>query len=611
MAIYYIDPHTTTNGTGTWASPWSLASATRTGLASNDEIRIKGVALTSLLTATSYTATVTNNYQLTITAGGGLGADWAAGNVGYLPDFNTFFKVYSVAGNVVQVYTASSMLPIYNWGTTSVTLRKVDTTTYPVSSTGSVYYISSSTAFNNITVSDCWTDATTRVTDGTVKSLFNTSSASTMSFYPTGSAQGVSGWTLNLQNTHIVCGTGTSTGSVETLIYSSSSTYNINQIFSWGSSGPGITFGAPTNNTTVNITTFNNYYGLGSSNFTGQNNTVNITNLITYVTDIFGNGGGISSPNNTVNITNFCFNTTTGQALFSFTNCCKATINVTGYIDQYGTSPASYITAGYGDVTLNLGSGLTYYYNKRVSTKSSWTYYLSYTTGSINSNKVIFPTVNPPSGWTYTTAKYQITNTFVNSGVNGLTRSGLPQTQTIVFPQNSLGAFQPYGYNANANQLVIFKDGSAPFELLGVSGAGYYTNGTNNTYPVVTTDATVYRTTGPSLKSYLASKNTAYWGAPSKATKTIKIPCTSGTSYTVTGYVRTDDAAYTNGDCRVGVYLNDAEVTGQNMTTSCINAWEQFTLTFTATTTGEYVFTWSMYYANGAKSYWLDDLTIA
>lgn len=611
MAIYYIDPHTTTNGTGTWASPWSLGTSTRTGLTNGDEIRIKGVALTSLLTATSYTATVTNNYQLTITAGGGLGADWAAGNVGYLPDFDTFFKVYSVAGNVVQLFTTTSMLPINNWSTTSVTLRKVDTTTYPVSSASFTYAIGSSASLNNITVSDCWTNATTRVTDGTVKSLFNTSSTSTMWFYPTTTATGTSGWTVNLQNTHVVCSTGTSSGYVETAIYSSSSTYNINQVQSWGSSGSGIVFGAPTNNTTVNITTFNNYYGFGTSNFTGQNNTVNITNLITYSTDIFGNGGGISSPNNTVNITNFCFNTISNSAIFSFTNCCKATVDVTGYIDQYGATAASYIVAGYGDVTLSLGSGLTYYYNKRVSTKSSWTYYSAYTTGSINSNKVIFPTVDTPSGWTYTTARYNVTAIFVNNVVSGLTRAGLPQTQTIVFPQNSLGSSQPHGYNANANQLVTFEDGSAPFELLGISGAGYYTNAANNTYPVVTTDATVYKTTGPSLKSYLGTRTSANWGSPSKATKTIKIPCTSGTSYTVTGYIRTDDTAYTNGDCRVGIYLNDAEVTGQDMTTACENAWEQFTLTFTATTTGEYVFTWSMYYANGAKSYWLDDLTIA
>jgi hypothetical protein len=42
MATYYLNPYTATNGTGTFASPWSASSTTRTGLASGDEIRILG-----------------------------------------------------------------------------------------------------------------------------------------------------------------------------------------------------------------------------------------------------------------------------------------------------------------------------------------------------------------------------------------------------------------------------------------------------------------------------------------------------------------------------------------------------------------------------------------
>lgn len=612
MAIYYIDPHTLTNGTGTWASPWSLASSTRTGLASGDEIRIKGVALTSLLTATSYTATVTNNYQLTITAGGGLGADWVIGDVGYFPSFDTFFKVYSVSGNVVQVYVATSMLPIKDWSVTSLTLRKVDTTAYPVSTTNNAYAISSTSALNNITVSDCWTDATTRVTDGTVKTLFNTAFTSNMTLFLDRANQNgtVSGWTVNLQNTHAMCARASSAGYVDTYVGGSSSTYNINQIYGWGSSGGGILFALATNNSTVNITTFTSYYGIGTTNFTGQNNTVNITNLISSSTDVFGSSGGVNSPNNTVNITNYSFNATTSNGLLNNWNGCRTTVNITGTIDQYGPTAAVYVTVGYGDMTLNIGASVVYYYNKRVSTKSSWTYLSWYSGSNLVGSKIIFPTITCANDWTASIAIYNVT-TLLNQTTGGMARSGLPQLVNIVFPVNSLGANMPYGYTSNVNQLITFEDGTDPNEILGVAGTGYYTSGTNNAYPIVTTDASVYRTAGPSLKSYLATRTAVNWVAPAKATKTIKIPCTSGTSYTVTGYIRTDDTAYTNGDCRVGIYLNDAEVTGQNMTTACENAWEQFTLTFTATTTGEYVLAWSMYYANGAKSYWLDDLTIA
>lgn len=612
MAIYYIDPHTTTNGTGTWASPWSLASSTRTGLTNGDEIRIKGVALTSLLTATSYTATVTNNYQLTITAGGGLGADWVAGDVAYLPAYDTFFKVYSVSSNVIQVYTSSSMLPIKDWSATSLTVRKVDTTTYPVSTTSSAYNIGAATNLDGVTVSDCWTNATTRVTDGTVKTLFNNSyTVTNMTLYMTKAAStaGGSGWTVNLQNTHVLCSRTTTNGYVETYINSTSSTYSINQIYSWGSGGTGFIQVAGVTGNTINIEHFTNYYGLGAGCFATQNNTYNITNLLTANAYIAGNGAGISVPNNTINITNFSFIAVAFSSLFVLINNTSSTLNITGTIDQYGATAATYMFSGYGNLTINIGASVVYYYNKRAAQKSLWTYYCEYSSSAASGPTIYFPAFNVSNGWTYSVNIYNTTTVSPTLP----SRGGPPDDFKIIYPVNNLAATTPAGVIGNCNIIVSFEDGSAPFEILGVFGTyNSSTTASNQNLPKVTTDAAVYRTTGPSLKSYLDSRVTSTWASnQAKATKTIKIPCTSGTSYTVTGYIRTDDTAYTNGDCRVGIYLNDAEVTGQDMTTACENAWEQFTLTFTATTTGEYVFTWSMYYANGAKSYWLDDLTIA
>ena len=61
MAIYWLDPHiSTTGGTGTFASPYSIASATRAAFSPGDELRVKSVLLTNLLTATVYTATATD-----------------------------------------------------------------------------------------------------------------------------------------------------------------------------------------------------------------------------------------------------------------------------------------------------------------------------------------------------------------------------------------------------------------------------------------------------------------------------------------------------------------------------------------------------------------------
>jgi hypothetical protein len=45
------------------------------------------------------------------------------------------------------------------------------------------------------------------------------------------------------------------------------------------------------------------------------------------------------------------------------------------------------------------------------------------------------------------------------------------------------------------------------------------------------------------------------------------------------------------------------------MTTACYNAWEAFSIGFTATYTGEAVLVWDMYHTT-AGNFWLDDLTI-
>ena len=624
MAIYYIDPHTTTNGTGTWASPWSFGANTRTGLTANDEIRIKGIALTSLLTATSYTATVTNTYQLTITAGGGLGADWAAGNIGYLPDYDTFFRVYSVATNVIQVYTTTSMLPIYNWSVTSLTVRKVDTTTYPAGSATTAFYVGGSTAVNNITVSDGWTDATTRVTNGTVKTLIYSSVTGAATFLPTIGATSVpcTGWSVDMGQSAVVCYHGTTSGVIQTNIQASSSTITIGQIFGWGTStATGLTVGTaatnPVNNTTITIKHLAGYYPIYSNNFYGPSNTLNITNLTTYSSDLlFGSVAAqtINSPNNTVSITNYFFNVASNSTLFYWVVAPELNISITGTIDQYGATTPTNLFMGYGSGTITIGSGVTYYYNKRASTKTSFgTLINGSATSTYYGNTYYAPTVTINNGWTFS-ARYAYPFA-IPTLTSYLQTTYLPSSVSISLPTNSSPALpsgNPYGTRYPVNQTVTFRDGSAPFEILSICGNYDTATAANTSFPIVTTDATVYRTTGPSLKSYLGTRTAAYWvNKTSRAFKTIKVPATASVSKTITGYIRTDDSAYANGNCRISIYFNDVEVIGQDMTTSCVNAWEGFNLTFTPAITGEYILVMKMYYATAAKSYWMDDLTVS
>ena len=606
MAIYYIDPHTTTNGSGTWASPWSLNSNSRTGLAAGDEIRIKGVALTSLLTATSYTATLTSTQTLTITAGGSLGADWAVGDVGYLPDYDTFFKVVTVATNAISVST-SSILPIYNWSTTSLTVRRVNLASYPASSLSTTTYlvIGSGNSINNVTVSDCWIDATTRVTDGSVKSLLHSAYTSAAIFYPAGYLNLSSGWTVNLQNSVVMCGAN----AVSVHLSYPTSTINIGQVFSNGTSG-GFTANNtyPTTGVTVNITHLaapTPMAGMGSS---GQGNTFNITNISAYYTDyLFGGSATCTCSGNTVNLTNiFVYTTGSATAIFAFTSANELTINFTGIYDFYGATQPTMLFSGAMSGNITIGSSVIGYYNKRTNTIA--TIGTKYNPFASSYPTVFVPNITVNNAWTFTN-KYSGTNF---ASVSQQAMNNFPIEVLISLPNTTdLPTGTPYGFSYPMNQTIIGRDGSAPFQILAIYGIGSTSGNSNTNFPKVTTDATVYKTTGPSLKSYLATRTSTYWlTKAARAVKTIKVPCIVGTSYTVSGFIRTDDTSYVNGDVRCSIYFNDLEVVGQDLTTASINAWEQFTLTFTASQTAEYLFVWKMYYENGAKSYWLDDLTI-
>ena len=622
MAIYYINPHTTTNGTGTYASPWSFNSATRTGLAAGDEIRIMGVALTSLLTATSYTATVTSQYQLTITAGGGLGADWAVNDIGYLPAYDTFFRVYAVSTNVISGYTTTSLLPIYNWSTTSLTVRRVDIATYPASTTASPAYFG--TPVNNLTITDCWTSATTRVTDGTVKSLINYGASSATLNLQTVATTLVSGLSADCPNTAAVAYgvSSTSAGWIYLVNYASSSTITFGQIYGWGSGGLStLTNGSTTNpvsNTTINITHLAAFYPIGSNTLNGTNITINITHAtysnIDYLVSSPGNSTcGINGTNNTINITNIhCFSSGSVTAPLVLDAASNFTYSLTGTVDMYSNLSLTAICAGYMSATVTIGPSVIYYYNKRVSTLSTVANLISHNyTPTITNTTAYLPDVTVNNGWTVSNKSVWTVSMIPYASQTAT----LPSEFTLSVGKSSdITSGYPY-VASGTNTIVMFRNGDAPYEVLGVLNAGASSALTASYLPQITTDATVYRTTGPSLKSYLASRQTSLWGNSTqriaRAFKTIKVPCVSGTSYTISGYTRTDDAAYVNGDLRVAVYLNNVEITGQDMTTASYNAWESFTLTFTAAQTAEYIFAMKMYYETGAKSYWLDDFTIA
>ena len=621
MAIYYIDPMGTVNGTGTFASPWVLGTSTRSGLVSGDEIRILGTSLASLLTATTYTATVTNSTTLTLAAGGG--SAWSAGSLGYLPAFDTFFRVLTVTGDVLGVH-GSSILPINDSSVTSTTVRIFDTVNNIIPTRAICYIGGTSTNLSNITVSDCWVDATTRVTDGTVKTLISGTTNSNINVYfditTRSNTNACTGWTLNLQNTHVISGGVTSgASSISGYFQTDNSVYNIKQIYSTGASPThriGYS-GVGSTGLTLNITHLSS--GGLSTNCQTQDLVFNILNFYGYASDYLFAASALTNCNNYVISIDYLGAAVVNGGYLIYTGSCgKGIINLNSLSDLWSASQyTGLIGGGFGEVSLNVAAGYQLKYNRKVSTQTTLSRGYGGPSQANNIGKMVVPAVNNLAGLTLTYPYYFGNFSFFPGSANSEINYKVPSIMEFVCPVTlNAAAALPNSYTYNINVLVTYKDGSEPIEILGIFQPLTSNNISANTCPQVTLDTVVYRTTGPSLKAYLPTRSSTIWRASTaspnaKAFKNIKIPVTAGTSYTITGYVRTDDAAYLAGDCRISIVFNNAELVGQNMTTACINAWEQFTLTFTATQTCEMQFVWEMYYSNGAKSYWLDDLTIS
>jgi hypothetical protein len=182
---------------------------------------------------------------------------------------------------------------------------------------------------------------------------------------------------------------------------------------------------------------------------------------------------------------------------------------------------------------------------------------------------------------------------------------------------NMVGTIAP----TPVNILQTYRDGSwDPIEILGIKSNYAAANILTSNFPNVFRDTLTVRTTGPSFRSYLATRTAAYWinpsapaggtGEKSASYKNIKVPIISGSNYTITGYIRSNYASSTTGDVIMSVIYNNTVLATQNMTSAMYNSWEQFTLSFTASATGEAYLVWEMYYPSGTMSYWLDDLSI-
>jgi len=440
MAIYYFDPHTVINGTGTWASPFSLATNNTSTFASGDELRIKGVALTDLLTGSTYSGSLTYPHQIQAT---GIGTASAVGDVYYIEETEAFFSVYGVVGaDQIQISSnqAWKMLPVSSTASSATwTLKKVDIATYKHSISGTIFYLIYGSDYDNITISDCWVDVggtPTRVTDGSVKTLIRSSSTGSSQYlYMTPLNMWSSGWTVNMQNSSVLSARGTTTkvyvmidgtnhtmsfGQLESSTYSPGYASNSNV-----TTNGGFGFNKGLRDSTISVKVFcGSIVGLMNdvNSLKLANNTFNFDLCISQRGSQFSSSFSyypeLILTDLTVNVVDlivydFCsisLNIYTPYSCFT----TNSTLNVTGNVDTYGSNFfvttgsnarfAFLITDCVGSNTYDISSA-TFYSNRRANTNPALFGRVGYVSGGVSSGTGVnrgitdfaFPTTSIPA----------------------------------------------------------------------------------------------------------------------------------------------------------------------------------------------------------------------
>lgn len=617
MTIYYVSPFALTNGTGTWAAPYSTNSPTRAALVAGDEVRLVSKLLTDILFPTVYTATLTDYRTLTLTAGGGLGADFVTGNICYLPQWDTFFRVTAVVGNTITVGT-SSCLPIYNSAVnTNVTVQRVTSGVPAGASTAQTVWTAMA---DNVTVTDGWIADGVRVTDGTAKSLITsgTSGVTVRIDNSSGTITPRTGVTIDLGQTHVMPGVAT-TGSAQVVLATGGADFVLGQVYTHTTGTTALSIGTTSSIYIGGSITIKHMSGYGPLGGICVKNATLIfertamrygdfvlysanSTVFTYVSHCTITFGGIVSGNSGA-----------ANSLFYGNALSANDVTFTEFIDCYGTQSTSAVSSLWGDYQLTLAPSLSIYNSRRVNNPTAFTHRFQLNGIPIDGPAILaVPTISLGTK-TISTADLQLGNIALFNTNPGI-ESALYKQPTVMRIESpyvlTAVSRYPQASSLSRNILVTYRDGTLPVEVLGIDSSPYSSNIPASNAPRVVQDSGIVHTVGPSLKASISTRTAAYWPSHARAVKPIKIPVTGGLSYTISGYVRSNVSGFTTGDCRMSVVFANAEVAGQDMTSAAYAAWEQFTLTFTAAYTGEAILAWELYY-RAAGDIWLDDLTIS
>ena len=615
MAIYWIDYSASSNGSGTYASPYNGTQGISATQTEGDEIRIKSHSLAAL-TAFTFTATfttTTSNYASAPYLEVSDASLFTVGDICMYDAHKTCFRVKSIdtASSPNRIYTGSdfSFRPVHAWNVTNGSFRRINPIYYASSSTTKYLQFTSYLSTNSCTVSDGWYSETARVTDKSYMTIIGlnqtTNSNTTLYIKYLGH-----GSTISLTNTCCVAQWDRDFQVKDVFARMNNTTMTFHNL--WGGRYNGgfyapYSYAGTGNSLTVDY--LFTYYGFsGSSAFRSYGDTLQVNNHTQYST--YMNTRDNPSGNTYIQGHIITSDLSSGLLDYSYSNDWTYVFN--GRIEGATSSTPTCLVFGGTGVTLGSGFGMgRYYYNNTPTEISSISKCFDFTNISTMDNDLSTPpTFTNNSSFAFSSSVsvgLRAASTEIQSR-RGRSNKARVHDATLIY--NSADIHFDLSFFTNTSTFVKNINPVSPeeYELLSVNYRyGSLTNGIK-----ITKDTSFYKTTSPSLKCNLQSFSTSY--SNMEFVKVIDLPVAGDgtTQFTVSGWVKSDSGMFASGKLKAQVVYDDTSKATETINISSAEAgWTQFSIAFTPADKQLAQFQLLMHPQAGVKSVWLSDVGVA
>tara|TARA_B110000503_G_scaffold71777_1_gene111276 strand:+ start:363 stop:2228 length:1866 start_codon:yes stop_codon:yes gene_type:complete len=621
MTIYYYDFSASSDGSGTWASPFNGLTEISGAPQDGDEIRVKSHLIADLTDFTfTGSFTIDNTNWSTPYLEVSDASLFTVGDICMSDLTKTCFRVKSIdtvsTPNKIFTGTTSCFWPIYDWSITNGAFRRIDPAYYPNSYPTNIYmgYATDGFSTNTITVSDGWYSETQRVTDKSYMTIIGRAQTSNigLSWYLSNYGDGS---TVNLTNTCAVAQWDNDFMIRDVFAYGVNITMNFHNLWGGRYNGgfyPSATAAAKAQNSNCSLTVdyLTTFYGFtGSSGWTGDGVTLQVNNH--FMRSSYMNTRDNSPATNITFIQGNVWTEQNSFVFFDFSYSNEWTYQFNGPVESiYNSTMGAFV---FGAKQITLGSGFSISKNHRVpgseiaqttvdkgieqSTAYSMNYNFLSATDRITNNSSL--TITQPHYFAFVHQSYQSNR---EAAVTAPIHDG-----SLIF-DSSKTTILTTAFPIKASILVVDRNASAPDEYEILNGS--YVSSTY--YFKITKDTSYYKTTSPSLKCYLQTYNSSYNQMDHVKAINIPVDGDNSTEFTVTGWVKSDAGLFDQDKLKARVVYDGYQTVTQNINiTNAEAGWVQFSLAFTPNDKQIAQFQLRMWPKAGAKSVWLSDVAVS